>query len=86
MTFLLDNEPITMNGVVSNLNDLNYQANIDGLIDLEKLTAIYPVDNAELKGMVDIDVQTEGSLSSLEAKKYDLLKTSGLMKVKDVYF
>ncbi|MHB8259290.1 MAG: AsmA family protein [Bacteroidia bacterium] len=86
LTFLLDNEPFVMNGTVSDLKDYNYKVKIDGLLDLAKLTQIYPIVNTTLKGTLDFDISTAGNLTKIEAKQYTQLKTNGTLEVKNVSY
>ena len=86
LTFLLDNEPFVMNGTLADMKDYNYKVKVDGLIDLAKLTQIYPVAETTVRGAVDMDFTTEGNLTDIEAKKYTLLKTDGTIEVKNVSY
>jgi hypothetical protein len=86
MTFLLDDEPFVMSGTISDLTDYDYNLKIDGMIDLDKLTQVYPIKNTLLKGILNFDIDTEGSLSEIENKKYDLLKTHGTLEAKNVSY
>jgi hypothetical protein len=86
ITFLLDSEPFTMSGIISNLKDYDYKLKMVGLLDLGKLTHIYPVPNTSLRGTLDFNYTTEGSLSKLEAKQYDQLKTEGTLEVKNLSY
>ena len=86
LTFLLDNEPFVMSGTLSDMKDYNYTVKVDGLLDLGKLTQLYPIANTSLKGTLDFDITTEGNLTEIEAKKYNLLKTDGTLEVKNVSY
>ncbi|HWY36938.1 MAG TPA: AsmA-like C-terminal region-containing protein [Bacteroidia bacterium] len=86
MTFLLDGEPFVMNGTIADMKDYNYNLKIDGLIDLGKLTQIYPIQNTSLKGTMNFDITTDGSLTEIEAKKYALLKTAGTLEIKEMAY
>jgi hypothetical protein len=86
MTFLLDEEPFVMSGTISDLIDYNYNLKIDGLVDLDKLTQIYPAASTTLSGTLNFDITTDGSLAEIEAKKYNLLKTSGTLEVKNLSY
>lgn len=86
LTFLLDEEPFVMSGTISNLQDYDYDLKIDGLLDLTKLTQLYPIEHTTLKGTMDFDVVTKGNLTQIEAKKYDKLKAKGTLEVKDVSY
>ena len=86
LTFLLDDEPFVMSGTVSDLKDYNYNLKIDGLLDLAKLTQLYPVPNTSIKGTLNFDITTEGNLAEIEAKRYNLLKTDGTLEVKNMSY
>jgi hypothetical protein len=86
MTFLLDDEPFVMSGTVADLKDYNYNLKIDGLIDLAKLTQLYPISNTALKGTMDFDIKAEGNLTEIEAKQYDHLKNEGTIEIKNVTY
>ncbi|MBS1636176.1 MAG: AsmA family protein [Bacteroidetes bacterium] len=86
LTFLLDDEPFVMNGTISDLKDYNYDLKIDGLLDLQKLTQLYPMTNTTVKGTMDFDMETKGSLTLIETKSYDKLKARGTLEVKNVSY
>ena len=86
LSFLLDDEPFVMSGTVADMKDYNYNLKVDGLIDLAKLTQLYPVANTALKGTMDFDLTTQGNLTEIEAKKYTLLKTDGTLEMKNVSY
>jgi AsmA protein len=86
MTFLLDDEPFVMSGTISDLKKLEYKLKIDGLLDLDKLTRIYPVPDSKVKGTMDFDMITEGSLAKIEAKQFTQLKSAGTLEMKNVSF
>ena len=75
-----------MSGTIANLKDYNYNLKVDGLLDLAKLTQLYPIANTSLKGTLDFDITTEGNLTEIETKKYNLLKTSGTLEVKNMSY
>ncbi|MBS1646385.1 MAG: AsmA family protein [Bacteroidetes bacterium] len=86
LTFLLDHEPFVMSGSLLDMKDYNYQVQVDGLLDLAKLTQVYPLSNTKLSGTVDIDIKTSGNLSDIEAKKYTQLQASGTVEMKNVSY
>jgi hypothetical protein len=86
LTFLLDDEPFVMSGTVSDLKDYNYNLKIDGLLDLAKLTQLYPIANTSIKGILNFDITTEGNLAEIETKQYTLLKTDGTLEVKNMSY
>lgn len=85
-SFLLDDEPFVMSGTISDLKDYNYDLKIDGLLDLAKLTQLYPIASTTTTGTMDFDVVTKGSLTQIEQKNYDLLKAKGTLEMKNVSY
>jgi hypothetical protein len=77
--FLLDGEPLDVSGFFSNFDDVNYDAKIKGVLDLGKLTKIFPLDSMTLSGKILADIETKGKMSLVTAGKYDKLSTSGKM-------
>lgn len=86
LTFLLDDEPFVMSGTVSDLKDYNYALKIDGLLDLEKLTQLYPINNTTARGTLDFDIVTKGNVTQIEAKNYNFLKAKGTLEMKNVSY
>ena len=86
LTFLLDDEPFAMSGTLADMKDYNYKVKADGLVDLAKLTQLYPIANTSLKGTLNFDLTTEGNLTEIEAKQYTLLKTDGTLEAKNVSY
>jgi hypothetical protein len=86
LTYLLDGEPFQMKGSIHDLTNYAYDLAIDGLIDFEKLTKLYPVNGISLTGTMDVDVETSGKLSTLRAKRFDSLTSSGSIVIKNVVF
>ena len=83
LSFLLDGEPFTAQGNVTDLQNYDYALKIDGLVDLGKLTKLYPVASTTLNGTADFDLNTSGNLAELEAKKFQQLKTTGTLEIKN---
>jgi hypothetical protein len=86
ITYTVDGEPFIVSGKISDLTDYNYNLKIDGLMDLGKLTSIYPIKDATVSGTIDVDIETAGKMSDLQAKRFKLLKTSGSMEVKNMEY
>lgn len=86
MTFLLDEEPFVMNGTISNMKDYDYKFKIDGLLNLEKFTQLYPIPDTKIKGTMNFDLTTEGSLAKIEAKQFNSLRSEGTLEVKNMSY
>lgn len=84
MSYRIDDEPFTMKGSISNLADYRYSLDIDGVLDLGKISRLYPVRGLEVTGTMDVDVETSGSIADLETKNYKGLNATGSIEIKDV--
>jgi hypothetical protein len=80
---LMDGEKFTADLKLQNLNDYTWDAKVNGGIDLEKITKIFPLEGMTLAGKVKANIQTKGKYSDLEASRYDRLPTSGNASLKD---
>jgi len=86
VTFLLDDEPFLMKGTIFDMTNYNYDLKIDGLVDLDKLTKLYPVVSSTLSGTLNFDINAKGSLTEIEARQFALLQTQGTLEVKNVSY
>ncbi|MEL6592536.1 MAG: AsmA-like C-terminal region-containing protein, partial [Bacteroidota bacterium] len=85
--FVMDGEPIDGSVYVKNFDDPFYRLKASGVIDLEKIMQIFPVDSMTLRGIIDVkDFATEGKYSDLEAERYDVLQASGSAKIQNLYY
>jgi AsmA protein len=81
LTYTLEGEPFLIRGTVSDLNTYNYDLQIRGRVDLEKLTAIYPVNGIKLKGIIHSNIKSQGKLSDIEAGHYERVISEGKLRV-----
>ncbi len=78
---LLDNEKFEATAKVQNLENIRYEATVKGIIDLAKMTKIYPVENTTLTGRINADIATKGTMADIDAGKYQNTSTSGSMTI-----
>lgn len=83
---LLDGEPFEMKAFVKNFDDPNYEASIKGIIDLAKMTKIYPLEGTTLTGRMNADMTTKGILSEVQAGNYANTQTSGSLDIADLVY
>jgi hypothetical protein len=84
LTYNLEGEPFIVSGSISDLTDLNYDLSIDGKVDLEKITKIYPVSDYSLKGIIDSDFRFKGKNSDIEEGRYRKINTDGKIAIKNL--
>src|SRR5258706_991714 len=85
-SMLLDNEVLTANLALQNLDDYTWDVKAEGGVDLEKMTKLFPIEGMNLAGRVKANLETKGKMSDLNAKHYDKLPTSGMASLKDFKF
>jgi len=83
LTYTLEGEPFDVTGSISDLEDYHYDLKINGVVDLAKITKIYPIENMQLKGEIDTDIEVRGNLADIEKKRYDKLKNDGTIEIKN---
>lgn len=84
--FELEGEKIEGNLKISDFEALNWNGAVNGGIDLKKLTAIFPIADTKLEGLIKADLQSSGSYADVEKERYDRLQASGTMDVKDLFY
>ena len=80
---LMDGERLTADLLLENLDNYTWDLRVNGGVDLEKITKIFPLEGMTLAGKVKANIQTKGNYAALEAEKYDRLPTSGTASVQD---
>ncbi|HEY8399898.1 MAG TPA: AsmA-like C-terminal region-containing protein [Cytophagaceae bacterium] len=83
---LLDNEPFSMKAYVVNLDDPNFDVSLKGILDLDKLTKVYPLEDMTVGGRISADITTKGVMSDIDAGRYGNTSTSGTMSVKNLKY
>jgi AsmA protein len=82
LTYTMEGEPFEVKGSISNLDNITYDLQINGRVDLEKITQIYPIKGWTLKGSLYTNFETQGTLHDLESGHYERLRSTGMLKVK----
>ncbi len=81
LTYTLEDEPFDVTGTISDLENYKYDLKIDGKVDLEKMTRIYPVAGLSLKGIIASQLESHGQLSDIEEGHYEKIKSKGKVVV-----
>jgi uncharacterized protein involved in outer membrane biogenesis len=76
-SMLLDGEKLRADLLLQNLDNYTWDLKLNGGIDLEKMTKVFPLEGMTLAGKVKADIQTKGKYSDVQAEKYDRLPTRG---------
>ncbi|MEX1239213.1 MAG: AsmA-like C-terminal region-containing protein [Cyclobacteriaceae bacterium] len=82
-SMLMDGEKLTADLILQNLDNYTWDLKVNGGVDLEKITKIFPVEGMTLAGKVKANIQTKGNYADVEAERYERLPTSGTASVQD---
>ncbi|WMJ72446.1 AsmA-like C-terminal region-containing protein [Cytophagaceae bacterium ABcell3] len=83
---LFQNEPFEAKALVRNLENPDYDVAFKGILDLKKLTDLYPLKDMSLAGRVKANIHTKGNMASIEAGKYEQTSTRGEMQVENLVY
>lgn len=88
ISMLLDGKEFGGELEISNLDKVNYTADLNGAIDLGKLFKVFPLDGMTIsKGFLNVNsFNTVGSMQALENEDYASLKTSGSATLTDFLY
>jgi len=78
---LMDGERVEANLLLEDLVDYRWDLALNGSLDLEKITKLFPQEGMTLTGKVAADISTKGKYSDLKAERYDRLPTSGTASI-----
>lgn len=79
----LGGNPFAATLKASNLDDVKWDLNTNGTINLNTVSQIMPLEGMTLAGLIDLKLNTKGQLSLIEAEKYDQLPTDGSLMISD---
>ncbi|MFY0688122.1 MAG: AsmA family protein [Cyclobacteriaceae bacterium] len=85
-SMLIDGETLSSSLIFKDLEDYFWDFKVDGNIDLEKMMAIFPMEDTDLKGKINAALATSGRMSDLDAERYEKLSSSGSMTISDFYY
>ncbi|MGV3586999.1 MAG: AsmA-like C-terminal region-containing protein [Adhaeribacter sp.] len=83
---LLDGEPLQGRVTIQDIDKPAFDAQIKGILDLTKITKIFPLDDMTVTGRINADVAAKGKMTDVEAGRYDNLTASGNMQVNNLTY
>jgi hypothetical protein len=83
---LLDGEPLEGRVTIQNIDKPAFDAQIKGILDLTKITKIFPLEGMTLTGRINADVATKGKMTDIDAGKYANITSSGTMQVNNLTY
>ncbi|QCR23981.1 AsmA-like C-terminal region-containing protein [Pontibacter sp. SGAir0037] len=82
----LDGEPLEGRALVQGIDQPAFDAQVKGILDLTKLTKIFPLENMTLSGRINANVAAKGKMSDIEAERYNNVQANGTMAINDLNF
>jgi hypothetical protein len=83
---LLDREPLEGRMLVQNIHSPSFDGQVKGVLDLTKLTRIFPLEGMTLAGRINGDVAFRGNMADIEAERYQNIVASGQVGVNDLSY
>lgn len=86
LSFAIGGNPFKANIRLTHpISDMNFEVNADGKLDLGMIKEVYPLeDGMELNGLLIIDLDAAGKMSSVEQNRYEDLRFGGNVNVKQM--
>ncbi len=79
---VMDEDEFSAEFHVDDLEAINFNGNFQGIVDLDKIMAMFPIEGMELGGKFIIeDISTEGNLAAIEEERYGDIPTSGSVAI-----
>lgn len=85
-SMMLQNEPFSANAIFRNFEDISFDVKAKGVIDLTKITKIYPLEGMKLSGRIKGSIASEGRMSDIEKAQYEKITNSGDINLKDFIY
>lgn len=86
LTFLMEENPFSVKGYIEDFIKMNYDFTIKGLLDLEKLTKVFPIEGMTLSGTLDTDIESKGSLVDIENRNFSRIACAGSIMLEKFKF
>lgn len=82
----LDGEPLEGRMLVQGIEHPAFDGQIKGILDLEKLTKIFPQEGMTVTGRINANVAAKGKMSDIEAERYNNVTANGTMGISNLNF
>ncbi|MDX2190195.1 MAG: AsmA-like C-terminal region-containing protein, partial [Bacteroidota bacterium] len=86
LTYAVEDEPFVVKGTIENMNDYTFDIEANGLLDFEKLSKIFPIENTKLSGKVISNIKANGKVSDITSKNYEAINVKGMAIVKNFHY
>ena len=80
--FVLAGNPFSLNATVKTpVSDPDFHLTARGKLDLGKVKEVYPLDDMQLNGLVQADLELGGRLSMVEKKQFEQMQAKGSLRL-----
>jgi hypothetical protein len=86
LTMLVDGERVEGKATIENFEDYTWDMALNGTIDLENISKIFPIENTTMKGKIKADLTSKGKMSDVEAERYGNLTNAGTMEISQLEY
>lgn len=86
LTYSIDGENFFVTGQISDLERINYDLSVKGVLYLDKLNRILRLNDIVMAGEIGLDLETSGNYEDLMAERYHKLPTSGQIRMNGLIF
>ncbi|SHI41049.1 AsmA family protein [Hymenobacter daecheongensis DSM 21074] len=83
---LLDGEPLEGRVAVQNIDKPVFDADVKGVVDLTKITKIFPLEGMTVTGRLNGNVAAKGRMADIEAGRYQSVVASGTVNAQNVTY
>lgn len=85
LSFMIDEDKFNMTSRILDLmGNTKVSAHVDGKMNMANISKAYPVpEGMDLKGLLNMDINTAFDMASIENEQYENTKTSGTLALKD---
>ncbi|MDI9309645.1 MAG: AsmA-like C-terminal region-containing protein, partial [Limnohabitans sp.] len=79
-----EGKPFKISGSLKNIEDVNYDLKIDGILNLSKIYKVFSQKGLDFEGLIDSHLSLAGKQSDATSGKINNLKNSGTLHLKDI--
>ncbi|WP_375435248.1 AsmA-like C-terminal region-containing protein [uncultured Hymenobacter sp.] len=83
---LLDGEPLEGRVATQGVDKLRFDADVKGVVDLTKLTKIFPLEGMTVTGRLNGNVAAKGNMADIEAGRYQTVVDSGTVNAQNITY
>ena len=84
LTFQFEGKPFTITAALDNFDDLRYDVQSKGVIDLGKVYKVFSQKGMDLDGYIETDLSLKGKQSDATSGRIERLSNHGTLKLRDI--